>query len=205
MMTSARRNLVASAMLFGGTLGVTGTAGADVVAGLNVTSAYVYLDANGTSSFFTNQPSEMIAGGAAITTGCSLTLSPFTSSGFTLAATSNGESVWSVYAFQIIFTAQSNMIATLSGDVSGAPAMVFLQNLTTSSSTLFRGPGDTGAWTSGPIALVAGQDYLLSINPAGALSGGTETGTVLSFAVPAPGAAALVGLAGLVAGRRRKA
>ena len=204
MMTSARRNLVASAMLFGGTLGVTGTAGADVVAGLNVTSAYVYLDAV-TSTFFTNQPSEMIAGGAAITTGGSLTLSPFTSSGFTLAATSNGELVWSVYAFQIIFTAQSNMIATLSGDVSGAPAMVFLQNLTTSSSTLFRGPGDTGAWTSGPITLVAGQNYLFSINPAGAFSGGTETGTVLSFAVPAPGAAALVGLAGLVAGRRRKA
>lgn len=205
MTTSARRNLVASAMLFGGTLGVTGTAGADLVAGLNVTTAYVYLDANSASNFFTNQPSEMIAGCAAVTTGCSLTLSPFTSSGFTLSATSNGESVWSVYTFQIIFTAQSNMIATLSGDISGDPAMVLWQNNTTSASTLLRSPGDSGAWTSGPINLVAGQSYTLAINPAGCFSGGTETGTVLSFAVPAPGAVALVSLAGLIVGRRRKA
>lgn len=205
MMTSARRNLVASAMLFGGTLGVTGTAGADVVAGLNITSAYVYLDASAASSFFTNQPSEMIAGGAAVRTGCSLTLSPFTSSGFTLSATSNGESVWAVYAFQIMFTAQSNMVATLSGDISGDPAIVFWQNNTTSASSLLRTPGDSGAWTSGPINLVAGQSYTLAINPVGCFSASTETGTVLNFAVPAPGAASLVGLAGFVTGRRRKA
>jgi len=52
---------------------------------------------------------------------------------------------------------------------------------------------------------VAGGSYLVGVNgPLTFANGGNETGSVLAFSfVPAPGAAALVGLAGLMARRRR--
>ena len=45
---------------------------------------------------------------------------------------------------------------------------------------------------------------VMTVNP-GFANGSTEVGTVLNFAVPAPGALALLGAAGLVGARRRKA
>jgi hypothetical protein len=66
--------------------------------------------------------------------------------------------------------------------------------------------GDATAWTSGDLALVSGHSYSLAINP-GIANGSTDTGTVLTFGlapVPAPGAAALLGLAGLTGARRRR-
>jgi hypothetical protein len=60
-------------------------------------------------------------------------------------------------------------------------------------------------WDSGFIQLAAGGSYLVGVNgPLTFANGGNETGSVLAFSfVPAPGAAALVGLAGLMARRRR--
>jgi hypothetical protein len=60
-------------------------------------------------------------------------------------------------------------------------------------------------WDSGFIQLAAGGSYLVGVNgPLTFANGGTETGSVLAFSiVPAPGAAVLVALAGLMARRRR--
>ena len=196
------RNATVGAMLFGGTLGAAN-------AGLTVNSAYIYLDVGG-AQFATTNVSTAMAGGMAYdaTSGGSLTLSPFTSTGFNLSANSGGgAAIWSVYAFTYLFTANSNMNAVLSGDTGAEGAMVLLMDRTDQQTMFFRWQGEAAAWNSGDLALVAGHDYTLAINPAFA-NGSTDTGTVLNFAVtpvPAPGAAALVGVAGLVAGRRRRA
>lgn len=196
------RNATVGAMLFGGTLGTA-------QAGLTVTGANIYLDAGG-AIFATQDVATAMAGGMAYSseTGGSLTLSPFTSTGFNLSANSaGGAAIWSVYAFTYLFTADSNMTAVLSGDTGAEGAMVLLMDTTDQQTMFFRWQGEAAAWNSGDLALVAGHDYTLAINPAVA-NGSTDTGTVLNFAVtavPAPGAAALVGMAGLVAGRRRRA
>ncbi|MFZ4467469.1 MAG: hypothetical protein ACOYO7_10490 [Phycisphaerales bacterium] len=198
------RNATVGAMLFGGTLGAAN-------AGLTVNSANIYLDVGG-AQFLTSSVSTAMAGGMAYdaTSGGSLTLSPFTSTGFNLGANSaGGAATWSVFAFEYTFTANSNMNAVLSGDTAAEGAVIVMLDTTNSQTqTMFlRFDGDATAWNSGALALVSGHNYSLVINPGGA-NGSTDTGTVLNFAVtavPAPGAAALVGVAGLVAGRRRRA
>ena len=199
------RNATVGAMLFGGTLGAAN-------AGLMVNSADIYLDVGG-AQFLTSSVSMAMAGGMAYdaTSGGSLTLSPFTSTGFNLGANSaGGAAIWSVFAFEYTFTANSNMNAVLSGDTAAEGAVILMLDTTdtTNSQLMFmRVAGDATDWNSGALALVSGHKYSLAINPFSA-NGSTDTGTVLNFAVtavPAPGAAALVGVAGLVAGRRRRA
>ena len=196
------RNATVGAMLFGGTLGAAN-------AGLTVNSANIYLDVGG-AQFLTSSVSTAMAGGTAYDaiSGGSLTLSPFTSTGFNLGANSaGGAAIWSVFAFEYTFTANSNMNAVLSGDTAAEGAVILMLDTTNSQTMFMRVAGDATAWNSGALALVSGHNYSLAINPVGA-NGSTDTGTVLNFAVtavPAPGAAALVGVAGLVAGRRRRA
>lgn len=196
------RNATVGAMLFGGTLGAAN-------AGLTVNSANIYLDVGG-AQFLTSDVSTAMAGGMAydVTSGGSLTLSPFTSTGFNLGANSaGGEAMWSVFAFEYTFTANSNMNAVLSGDTAAEGAVIVMLDNTNSQTMFLRVTGDATAWNSVALALVSGHNYTLVINP-GVVNGSTDTGTVLNFAVtavPAPGAAALVGVAGLVAGRRRRA
>lgn len=194
------RNATVGAMLFGGTLGTA-------QAGLTVTGANIYLDVGG-AIFATQDVATAMAGGMAYSseTGGSLTLSPFTSTGFNLSANSaGGTAIWSVYAFTYLFTVDSSMTAVLSGDTAAEGAMVLLMDTTDQQTMFFRWQGEAAAWSSGDLALVVGHDYTLAINPAFA-NGSTDTGTVLNFAVtavPAPGAAALVACAGLLARRRR--
>ena len=197
------RNATVGAMLFGGTLGAAN-------AGLMVNSADIYLDVGGAAKFLTSSVSMAMAGGMAYdaTSGGSLTLSPFTSTGFNLGANSaGGAAMWSVFEFLYTFTANSNMNAVLSGDTAAEGAVIVMLDNTNSQTMFLRVTGDATAWNSVALALVSGHNYTLVINP-GVVNGSTDTGTVLNFAVTAvaaPGAAALVGVAGLVAGRRRRA
>ncbi len=196
------RNATVGAMLFGGTLGAAN-------AGLTVTGANINLDVGG-AIFATQDVATAMAGGMAYdaTSGGSLTLSPFTSTGFNLGANSaGGVAMWSVFAFEYTFTANSNMNAVLSGDTAAEGAVIVMLDNTNLQTMFLRVTGDATAWNSVALALVSGHNYTLVINP-GVVNGSTDTGTVLNFAVtavPAPGAAALVGVAGLVAGRRRRA
>jgi MYXO-CTERM domain-containing protein len=196
------RNATVGAMLFGGTLGAAN-------AGLTVTGANINLDVGG-AIFATQDVATAMAGGMAYdaTSGGSLTLSPFTSTGFNLGANSaGGAAMWSVFEFLYTFTANSNMNAVLSGDTAAEGAVIVMLDNTNLQTMFLRVTGDATAWNSVALALVSGHNYTLVINP-GVVNGSTDTGTVLNFAVtavPAPGAAALVGVAGLVAGRRRRA
>ena len=201
-MQQISKNIVKSALLFGGTLGAASAANA----GLTVTGANIYLDVAGTQ-FMTSDVATAMAGGMAYDaiSGGSLTLSAFTSSGFSLTANSaGGAGIWSVFAAQYAFTADSLTTVSLSGNTAADSAVIWLYDNTTASTLFLRDDGGPGeAWASGDIILAAGHSFTLAVNPSYA-NGGTETGTVLNFAiVPAPGAAALVGLAGLMARRRR--
>ena len=191
------------AMLFGGTLGAASVANA----GLTVTAADIYLDVNGAAQFKTSNLATAMAGGIAydVGTGGSVTLSPFTSAGFTLTANSaGGAATWSVFPSYFTFTADTLTTVTLSGNTAAEGAVIFLYDNTSQSTLFLRYSGDSGVqWTSGEIDLAAGHSFTVNVNP-GIANGSTEVGTVLNFAVPAPGAAALIGLAGLVATRRRR-
>lgn len=193
------------ALLFGGTLGLAPAADAAVVGGMNFTFGDVHLDANAGATVETFGPGNFVAGGTATVPGCSVGYTPVSASGFTLTGSSDGKMVWSVYRFEFSFTATQDLSVTLSGDVDALSAMILFTNDANQSNPLyFRMPGDPESWSSGAINLVAGQSYTLAINPGGAL-GSTESGTILDFAVvPAPGALALLGVAGIVGSRRRR-
>ena len=203
MQSQTLKTAAIGVMLFGGTLGAASVANA----GLTVTAADIYLDVNG-AKFQTSDLATAMAGGIAYDggTGGSVTLSPFTSAGFTLTANSaGGDATWSVYPSYFTFTADTLTTVTLSGNTAGDSAIIWLQDNTSGSTLFLRFAGGPGVdWTSGGIVLTAGHEFTLTVNPYGA-NGGTETGTVLNFAVPAPGALALLGVAGVVGVRRRRA
>ncbi len=207
MSTITNRHLVASTLLFGGTLGAVGSAhGGMVIGDMYVFDAYVLLDADNQVATTFLVPTA--TAGMSVSSGdSSLTLSPFTASGFSLTATSNGSGIWSVYALEFNFTPEEhNRAVTLSGNVSSEPAMIMLYDGNTQTALFTRFVGEAGTWSSGAIVLTYGHNYSVYVNP-GMASGGMETGTVLNLSistVPAPGALALAGLAGLTR-RRRKA
>jgi len=200
-MQQISKNIVKSALLFGGTLGVATAA----EAGITVTSAYFNLNAG--SAYATNFDASAITSPlAAIGANSSLVFSGLGQFGFLVSAASDGNELWSVYGATIGFTADTNMTVRLTGDISSEAATVFLVDNSANATIFLHGSG-SGMWDSGDIQLVAGGSYLVGVNgPLTFANGGNETGSVLAFSfVPAPGAAALVGLAGLITGRRRKA
>lgn len=208
-MGSSMRTCAVGAMLFGGTLGGAATAhGAVVVGGLNVTAAYVWLQVGGSN--FMPSPSSIgdaMAGGMAYdgSSGNSVTLSAFTSTGFSLSANgTGGDEAWTVWESSFYFTAQSDMTAVLSGNVSADAAFVHLYDHTSSTSLVFRATGAAGvAWTESA-QLLNGHNYTLTVNLPSMAQSSTETGTILDFSIPAPGALALLGVVGLVGSRRRR-
>jgi hypothetical protein len=200
-MQQISKNIVKSALLFGGTLGVATAA----EAGLTVTSAYFNLNAGGV--YATNSDASAITSPlAAIGANSSLAFSGLGQFGFLVSAASDGNEIWSVFGATMGFTTDTNMTVQLTGDISSEAATVFLVDTNTNSTIFLRASG-TGMWDSGFIQLAAGGSYLVGVNgPLTFANGGNETGSVLAFSiVPAPGAVALVGLAGIVTGRRRRA
>jgi hypothetical protein len=192
--------VAAAALLFGGTLGLGSTA----EAGLTVTSAYFNLNAG--SAYATNTDASAVGSVlAAIGANSSLVFSGLSQYGFLVSAASDGEELWSAFGATIGFTADTALTVQLTGNVSSDSATVFLVDATT-GSTVFLRPSGSGAWDSGLIQLAAGGNYLVGVNgPLTFANGSSETGTVLAFSyVPAPGAIALLGAAGLVTGRRRR-
>ena len=205
-MHSTLGRAVVGSLLFGGTLAVASGANAGVVGSLDITGAYVWLDVNNVGFQPANLAGAM-AGGMAydIASGGSVTLSPFTSGGFSLSTTPV-DAVWTVYGCVFTFTALSNVTVELSGQMDAQSAFAYLLDNTSNSVEFIRGDGGLGAWTSGAINLVAGRSYSVGINGPGTIANGSsEAGTILNFAVvPAPGALALLGVAGLVGARRRR-
>jgi hypothetical protein len=173
-------------------------------AGLTVSSAYVDLDAGGaTASSF--DASVASTGLSAVGGNSSLVLSAFTASGFSLAATSDGSEIWSVFGSTFGFSVDEATTVVLSGNIDAASGTVFLLDSVSSAVLFLRGEG-VGAWSSGEINLAAGGSYIIGVNgPFTFANGGTESGMVLDFAViPAPSAFALLGVAGMMSTRRRR-
>lgn len=199
-MSALSRPVVARALLFGGTLGVASAANA----AFSFSTAYVKLQAG--AVYATAYDTSVLGSGiSAVGANSLLALSAFSSNGFTLSAASDGSEVWSVYGSTYGFTVDEATTVVLSGNIDAASGSVYLVDNNTSTAIFLRGAG-SGAWSSGEITLAAGGSYTIGVNgPFTFANGGTETGVVLDFAVvPAPGAAALLGLAGLIGSRRRR-
>ena len=188
----------AVSMLFGGTLGaahagVTGVSGNSSSAMLDL--AYVY--ESGTFGV-SGSPMDGPVSFSDATFG-SITCSQFTSSGFSLTINSTAA------ANQQSFFVQQNFIVTEAANFN------LTGYLPVSSSRAFIHQGDTFFADSGSDAGVYSLSGTLQAGEyrfayfSGAT--GAESGTLFNLtftAVPAPGAVALVGLAGLVTGRRRR-
>jgi hypothetical protein len=188
----------AGTLLFGGVLGAATSASA----GLTWTSAQVYMVAG--NLWASTDLGTVLAGNTITGDGASLSLSPVTSSGFSLTSASTG-GVWSIFDFTLNFSTDSATTISLAGNTAADSNYLTILDNATSSVVFSRYFGDASAWNSGDLTLGAGN-YSVIINTGGVANGGTDTGDVLVFTVvPAPGAVALVGMAGLITGRRRKA
>jgi MYXO-CTERM domain-containing protein len=208
---------MAGALLFGGTLGVSAVASAGVVAfgGATTANSWCAIDVSAYNpssyssdvlSFASGNP---VSGAVSLTNATygNATCSQFTSSGvsittsFTSAALAGGAapSITFRQAFSVTADVVMNWSALLPS--SGGFLRIDVVGGSGSSPTIY--------WdgTNGTLTLAAngaGEHYLLSYSSFGAA---IQSGNALSVsfaAVPAPGAAALIGLAGMVAGRRRR-
>ena len=214
MRTQTINPLMAGALLFGGTLGVSAVASAGVVAfgGATTANSWCAIDVTVSESY---DPPLAFASGNPVSGAVSLTnatygnatCSQFTSSGvsiitsFTSAALAGGAapSITFRQAFSVTADVVMNWSALLPS--SGGSLRIDVLGGSGSSPTYWDG-------TNGTLTLAAngaGEHYLLSYSSFGAA---IQSGNALSVsfaAVPAPGALALLGAAGLVGARRRRA
>ena len=191
------------AMLFGGTLGGATAANAGVVGVAGSTSKaelQLAYDGSAYQSFGVN--SSPMAGPVSFSdsTYGSITCSQFTASGFSLVVNSTALANAQTFFVQQEFTVTAAVNFTLTGYLPSAGSG---SSSITAGTTFFADSGSNvgGFSTSG--TLQAGTYRFVYTNG----GGGSQNRTLfdLSFsAVPAPGAAALIGLAGMVATRRRR-
>jgi hypothetical protein len=196
MRSNLEKTCAAGAMLFGGTLGVTGVA----EAGLTWDSGNVYVtfNCNNVTNFV-----DGLGGGSATSGANSLTLSPLTSTGFSVTATNPGNVSMLFGDYYIGFSLSETTTITISGI---APAGNVNGNsifITDAMSSYVFNSSPVSAAYSNQITLAAGNYTVGGFFSVPAGSG--YSGTMMNFAVPAPGAAALLGAVGLVGGRRRRA
>ena len=191
------------AMLFGGTLGGATAANAGVLGISGNTSAaalQLAYDGSAYQSFGVNSsPMDGPVSFSDSTYG-SVTCSQFTASGFSLVVNSTAAATQQSFFVQQNFTVTEAVNFTLTGYLPSAGSG---SSNISNGATVYADSGSAlGAFsTSG--TLQAGT-YRFQYTNGG---GGAQDRTLfnLSFsAVPAPGAVALVGLAGLVTGRRRR-
>ena len=191
------------AMLFGGTLGGATAANAGVLGISGNTSAaalQLAYDGSAYQSFGVNSsPMDGPVSFSDSTYG-SVTCSQFTASGFSLVVNSTAAATQQSFFVQQNFTVTDAVNFTLTGYLQSASSG---SSSITAGTTFYADSGsDVGGFsTSG--TLQAGTYRFVYTNG----GGGAQDRTLfnLSFsAVPTPGAVALVGLAGLVTGRRRR-
>jgi MYXO-CTERM domain-containing protein len=209
---------MAGALLFGGTLGVSAVASAGVVAfgGATTANSWCAIDVSAYNHSSYSSDVLSFASGNPVSGAVSLadatygnaTCSQFTSSGvsiitsFTSAALAGGAAP--SITFRQAFSVTADVVMNWSA--LGPPSVGSLRIDVLGGS----GSSPTTYWdgTNGTLTLAAngaGEHYLLSYSSFGAA---IQSGNALSVsfaAVPAPGALALLGAAGLIAGRRRRA
>ena len=195
---------MAGALLFGGTLGGATAANAGVVgiAG-NSSAAALQLAYDGSAYQSIGDDGSPMDGPVSFSdsTYGSVTCSQFTASGFSLVVNSTAAATQQTFFVQQNFTVTEAVNFTLTGYLPSADSG---SSSITAGTTFYADSGSAlGAFsTSG--TLQAGTYRFVYTNG----GGGSQNRTLfnLSFsAVPAPGAIALLGAAGLIGGRRRRA
>ena len=206
---------MAGALLFGGTLGVSAVASAGVVAfgGATTANSWCAIDVTVSESY---DPPLAFASGNPVSSAVSLTnatygnatCSQFTSSGvsittsFTSAALAGGAAPG--ITFRQEFSVTADVVMNWSALLPSSGGFLRIDVVGGSGSP----PATELTGTNGTLTLAAngaGEHYLLSYSSFGAA---IQSGNALSVsfaAVPAPGALALLGAAGLVGARRRRA
>ena len=207
----------AAAMLFGGTLGASGAASAGVVAFGGATTANswcsidvsAYNGSTGYSDVLASVSGNPVSGAVSLSdaTYGSATCSQFTASGvsittsFTAAAFAGNATPSITFRQAFIVTADVVMNWSALLPPSGGYLRIDVVGGAGSSPTTY---WDGTNSTLTLAASAAGEHYLLSY---GSFDSAIQSGTALSVsfaAVPAPGALALLGVAGLAGGRRRR-
>ncbi len=203
MRSNAKKSCAVGAMLFGGTLGVA----LDAQAGLTWTSVSATAYNYGVSMVGQDTSD---AGTPVFTSGNDfIGFSAATANGWSISASNLGGASLAAIVYNE-FTISSATTVILSGIGFGNTGSNFfsLTNTVTSETAwtneTFLGSGIevTGTYNSGPITLQAGT---YSLTGAVYTVGSFGSSTLLGISVvPAPGAVALLGLSGVLAGRRRR-
>ena len=201
-MLQSNVRLATAALLFGGTLGLSADAHASVVgipgnsSTANLSLAYVY--ETGASFGAWGSPMDGSVSFSDSTFG-SISCTQFTASGFSLSINSTAAANNQSFFVQQNFIVTEAVNFTLTGYLPVSSSRAFIHQ----GDTFFADSGSDAGVYSLSGTLQAGEYRFAYFSGAT----GAESGTLFNLtfsAVPAPGAAALVGLAGLM-GRRRRA
>lgn len=141
-----------------------------------------------------------------------LSLTDFTASGFSLVESGTANmnwSAWVAFAFTPTVDMYLNVSGQLFGNTSGLNTFVEVINPNEGDPIEIFGATTVGSFaSSSPLTLLAGVQYTVEYQSNfGASGGGSGNGTLLNFSltpVPAPGAIALIAMAGLATTRRRR-
>ena len=201
-MLQSNVRLATAALLFGGTLGVSADAHASVIgipgnsSTANLSLAYVY--ETGASFGAWGSPMDGSVSFSDSTFG-SISCTQFTASGFSLSINSTAAANSQSFFVQQNFIVTEAVNFTLTGYLPVSSSRAFIHQ----GDTFFADSGSDAGVYSLSGTLQAGEYRFAYFSGAT----GAESGTLFNLtftAVPAPGAAALIGLAGLL-GRRRRA
>jgi hypothetical protein len=207
MRSNAMKTCAVGAMLFGGTLGATQAASAGVTWLSEFAPGGVYAVSTnyavfGSTELLTTGAASLLADGG-VDGADSITYSPTTSSGFTISASASN-----FYAEATRFLSVTDSVdASLSVGLNGGQEVSFVSfsiqqwngsgwDLISAGSAGLPSLTPSLSWSG----TLAGGTYRLTV---GGQNDGAFEGTMASFVVPAPGAVALLGAAGLVSRRRR--
>jgi MYXO-CTERM domain-containing protein len=218
MRSNAMKTCAVGAMLFGGTLGVTSAASAGVVVtwtannAFNTGSAYNIFGTSYESAVFetaSTTPAVAAIGSTTYSLGTASVTYTNTASGFSMSGTGGPAAA-----------ASASRNFTISGLADGQfmTATVVLANLPYSSFIVQNAgyvpfnawldiPGGSGSGAGTYDIQLGNGSYYISIGVGNMEVEGTISGfngEFASFTVPAPGAVALLGAAGLVGSRRRR-
>ena len=192
---------MAGALLFGGTLGVATAASAGVVgvpgntSSALLTLAYIYPNLIEAANSPMTGPVSVVD-----PTVGSITCSQFTASGFSLTINSTAAANQQSFFVQQNFTVTGAVNFTLTGEKPVSSSSVSIE-----SGGIFYADSGSNAGVFAISGTLQTGTYRFVYSSAAI---GPQSGTLfnLSFsAVPAPGALALLGVAGLVGARRRRA
>ena len=201
-MLQSNVRLATAALLFGGTLGVSADAHASVIgipgnsSTANLSLAYVY--ETGASFGAWGSPMDGSVSFSDSTFG-SISCTQFTASGFSLSINSTAAANSQSFFVQQNFIVTEAVNFNLTGYLPVSSSRAFIHQ----GDTFFADSGSDAGVYSLSGTLQAGEYRFAYFSGAT----GAESGTLFNLtftAVPAPGAAALIGLAGLM-GRRRRA